>query len=193
MKIGISGLSGSGKTYISHKLSKITDSVLLSQDDYYFGCELHEVESGYDFDILEAIDLNKLKADINDLGDNKDILKPSYCFKKHKRMFEKSQIPKRNIIVEGNLVFLDDELFSYFDIIIFIDVPSELALLRRLKRDQLERGHCVHDVMRFYEDFVRKNNTNIQRLKDKSHIIINNQFTEHQINVILTLLGNGFD
>ena len=70
MIIGITGFSASGKTRFSKTLrEKINDSVLLVSQDSYYLPKIEGDPNDYNFDSLNALDLNKLNSDIELLKD----------------------------------------------------------------------------------------------------------------------------
>ena len=57
--------------------------------------------------------------------------------------------------MEGILIFASKELRDVFDIKIFIDTDADERLLRRLKRDIVERGRSIESVMHQYITTVK--------------------------------------
>lgn len=63
--------------------------------------------------------------------------------------------PKDIIIIEGILIFASTELRELMDIKIFIDTDADERLLRRLRRDILERGRSIDSIMNQYVSTVK--------------------------------------
>jgi uridine kinase len=63
--------------------------------------------------------------------------------------------PKDIIIIEGILIFASAELRELMDIKIFIDTDADERLLRRLRRDIVERGRSIDSVMNQYVSTVK--------------------------------------
>jgi uridine kinase len=63
--------------------------------------------------------------------------------------------PKDIIIIEGILIFASKELRQLMDVKIFIDTDADERLLRRLKRDIVERGRSIDSVMQQYIETVK--------------------------------------
>ena len=81
---------------------------------------------------------------------------PVYDYKTHRRTTDTRRVgPHTIVVLEGILVLLDPELRSWMDIRCFIDTDADVRLLRRLKRDILERGRSVESVILQYELTVR--------------------------------------
>lgn len=81
---------------------------------------------------------------------------PNYCFKTHSRLPETQRIyPAPIIILEGILVFQDPRIRELFDLKIFIQCDSDVALARRLVRDISERQRDMFEVLHRYHTFVK--------------------------------------
>jgi uridine kinase len=61
-----------------------------------------------------------------------------------------SIIPKDIIIIDGILLFVEKQLRQLMDIKIFVDTDADERLIRRIRRDILERGRSVDAVMNQY-------------------------------------------
>jgi uridine kinase len=59
------------------------------------------------------------------------------------------------VLLEGILILDDERLRDRLDIKIFIDTDADVRVLRRLRRDILERGRTLESVSRQYLDTVR--------------------------------------
>ena len=81
---------------------------------------------------------------------------PIYSHTKHIRTSETRTIGRHAIIVlEGILLFTDKLLREIMDIRIFMSAPLDVCLLRRLKRDVVERHRSFESVLHQYETTVR--------------------------------------
>jgi uridine kinase len=152
--IGIAGGSGSGKTYFLNRfLDHFTaDEVcLLSQDDYYIPVAHNmtaEENKLYNFDLPRTIDYGQFEDDVNKLLDRQIIHKKEYTFNNPNTVPKMLEIkPAPIIIVEGLFILHFRGIADLFDMKIFVDADEEIALGRRLKRDQTERGYSNEDVM----------------------------------------------
>ena len=56
-------------------------------------------------------------------------------------------MPKRVIIVEGILIFENEDLRNLMDIKIFVDTDADIRLCRRIKRDVNKRGRSLESVL----------------------------------------------
>jgi uridine kinase len=58
-------------------------------------------------------------------------------------------------VLEGILIFVDEELRDLMDIKLFIDADPDIRLLRRIERDIKERGRAIETILRQYQATVR--------------------------------------
>ena len=59
------------------------------------------------------------------------------------------------VIVDGILLFSEPRLRALFDIKVFVDTPADIRFIRRLLRDQAERGRTAQSVIDQYLLIVR--------------------------------------
>ena len=58
-------------------------------------------------------------------------------------------------MVEGIFAFYDEECRDLFDFKIFVDVDSDVRLLRRVIRDTTTRGRKLETILHSYNRFVK--------------------------------------
>ena len=93
------------------------------------------------------IDLGHLARDLAALKRGETVEGPRYIFSTHKRAPDTVTLkPAPVIIVEGLFLFLPEQLRDVFDLKIFIDVPLEVCLERRVGRDVVERGRTAEMI-----------------------------------------------
>ena len=140
--IGIVGASGSGKTTIAGALAECCgNTCLISQDNWYKPLPDDVDAERWNFDDPAVIDLPQLAADLATLKSGRAANGPRYIFSTHKRAPDTITLkPAPVIIVEGLFLFTTPELREIFDLKVFIDVPLDTCLQRRVQRDVLERG-----------------------------------------------------
>ncbi|MHB1050050.1 MAG: uridine kinase [Bacteroidota bacterium] len=160
--IGIAGGTGSGKTSVTNRiLEQIhqTENVIVIQhDSYYRDISTYGGMRGdqINFDHPDSLETPLLVRHIKELKNGHSVEQPLYNFATHARMKETRPLePKDIIIVEGILIFASKELRDVFDIKIFIDTDADERLLRRLKRDIVERGRSIESVMNQYITTVK--------------------------------------
>jgi uridine kinase len=177
--LGVSGGSGSGKTYFAkaiHKLLGPEVSEIVYQDNFYFD---HSKKFDYDggsvnFDHPDAIDFPLLAKCLSELKSGNPTKIPIYDFVTHSRKAEKvSMEPKSVIIVDGILIFHADPVRKMFDDLVFFDTPEELRFQRRLERDVHERGRTPEGVKnQFLKQVKPMHDTFVDPSKTYAHTVI---------------------
>ena len=158
--IGIAGGTGSGKTTLMKKLiEKFGDIVtVLSHDNYYKRHDelTFEERCALNYDEPAALDTSLLVYQLDQLIHGQEIDCPVYDFVQHNRSNEKIHIvPKQVIIVEGIMIFADEDLRKLLDIKIFIDADADIRICRRIKRDVTKRGRSLESVINQYQQTVK--------------------------------------
>ncbi|MBO7354552.1 MAG: uridine kinase, partial [Lachnospiraceae bacterium] len=158
--IGIAGGTASGKTTVAQKIKEVFGSnVELVSHDYYYlphNDMTYEERTKINYDHPNAFETDRLIRDIRDLKAGKAVDVPVYDFTIHNRVDDTVRVePKRVIIVEGILVFENEELRSLMDIKIFVDTDSDERLARRILRDVKERGRSLDSVLTQYTTTVK--------------------------------------
>ena len=152
--IGIAGPSGSGKTWVAKQLGERLDSVLVIQADaYYKGCKPNEIDT-YNFDVPEAMDLDRLGRDIDELKKGNTIRRPIYDFQLHQRSRDRDGaeltvevVPSPILVIEGLFVLHHVGIRTLCDVSAFIDERENVCLARRIMRDSSERKRDMADVL----------------------------------------------
>jgi uridine kinase len=159
--IGIAGGSGSGKTTVSERIvARVgADRIALIEHDAYYK-DLSHLALGErrraNFDHPNSLDSDLLVRHLQMLRAGCTIDVPTYDFTEYVRKGETRRVgPKRVIIVEGILIFVEAALRNLMDIKIFVDADADVRLLRRLKRDLTERGRTLENAIAQYESTVR--------------------------------------
>ena len=158
--IGIAGGTASGKTTVAQKIKEVFGSnVELVSHDYYYlphNDMTYEERTKINYDHPNAFETDRLIRDIRDLKSGKAVDVPVYDFTIHNRVDETVRVePKKVIIVEGILVFENEELRRLMDIKIFVDTDSDERLARRILRDVKERGRSLDSVLTQYTTTVK--------------------------------------
>ncbi len=153
--IGIAGGSGSGKTTLMKNLiKKFGDDIsVLSHDNYYRAHNdmPYEQRSKLNYDHPDAFDTQMMIDHLRQLKAGKAIECPTYDYSLHNRAAETILVePRRVIVVEGILIFENQELCDEMDIKIFVDTDADVRLIRRIKRDVAKRGRSLESVLEQY-------------------------------------------
>lgn len=194
--IGITGGSGSGKTYFLQGLSArfaAHEICLISQDNYYKPRDQQPIdENGVkNFDLPVSIDREAFRHDLLILKSGQNVVKQEYTFNNplaETRMLEFKSAPI--IVVEGLFVQYFEEISNELDLRIFIEAKDHVKLGRRIKRDQVERGYDIDDVLYRYQYHVMPVYERlIEPLKHHADLVIpNNSKFERALEVLVAFL-----
>ena len=152
----VGGGTASGKTYVINEVVKLIGEenvAHLSIDDYYKDLTSLTMEERIkvNYDHPKAFDWPLIKKQLIDLKNDKTILKPIYDFTIHNRSEKTVELqPKKIVIVEGIMALVNKDIRSIGDLKRFINASRERRLLRRMDRDQKERGRSVDSIINQY-------------------------------------------
>ncbi len=177
----IAGPSSSGKTTFSHRLSIQLRTFGLKPhpiavDDYFVDRDKtpKDADGNYNYECLEAIDVEQFNKDMSDLLEGKTVEIPSFNFKTGKREYKgdyKTLGPEDILVIEG-IHGLNDKL-SYSlpkesKYKIYISALTQLnidehnripttdgRLLRRMVRDARTRGASARDTIAMWPSVRR--------------------------------------
>ena len=179
--IGITGGSGSGKTFFLNALSshfKEDEVCLISQDHYYKPLEQQPRDKNgvENFDLPISIDRESFHHDLKQLRSGVAIKKKEYIFNQSDITPKTLEFkPAPILIVEGLFVQYFEEINTLLDLKIFMEAKVHLKVARRIRRDQVERGYDVNDVLyRFEHHVMPVYESLIEPLKDSADFIIPN-------------------
>tara|TARA_Y100001968_G_C19343144_1_gene710620 strand:+ start:574 stop:1185 length:612 start_codon:yes stop_codon:yes gene_type:complete len=150
----ITGPSGSGKSHLTYKLSKLFDnSIVIRTDSYYKDNILIKFLSIPKYDIYDrplSINKKEIKNTIHSIS-NKDRLITFYHYDFKRKLSSRSKM-KINYNGENQFLILEGifshrlDLNYHETINILCEEKKEICFKRRLKRDQLERGRNIREV-----------------------------------------------
>ena len=168
--IAMSGGSGSGKSTLADALIERLGpgkAVIFHEDGYYWPmrhygpCDTEEqrakIIAAANYDDPASKDNRHLVNDLAALKSGQVIEQPVYDFDRHDRDTSKTHRidPAPIIILEGIHALSIPELLPLIDLSIYVDTPDDLRLARRLRRDVIERGRTVQNVLEHYLKTVR--------------------------------------
>ena len=194
--IGITGGSGSGKTFFLKGISaafKPEEICLISQDNYYKALDQQFLDANgiENFDLPMSIDREAFLADLLKLKAGHDVIKEEYTFNKadsEKKMLHFKAAPI--LIVEGLFIQYFEEIEKELDLKLFIEAKDHLKLSRRIKRDEVERGYDINDVLYRYQYHVMPvYESLIKPLKHNADIVVpNNRHFNRALEVFVLFL-----
>lgn len=158
--IGIAGGTGSGKTTLTNSLLEKFDGQVgvIYHDNYYKRNDhlTYEQRCLLNYDAPEAFDNDLLVTHLKALIEGQTIETPVYDFADHNRSDETLIVePQPIIILEGILIFAEPEIRGLCDIKLFVDTDADVRILRRLRRDVIERGRTIESVEAQYLTTVK--------------------------------------
>ena len=163
--IGITGASGAGKSRFAQQLYArvgrqfATGSVSILNEDCYYRDRsdlTFEQRCDINYDHPDAMEHDLLASHLAMLRAGKRVQIPQYDHSIHNRIPATSTLePSRILIVEGILILHHLHLRDLLDLKLFVDVPMDICLSRRLRRDIQERGRSLDSVLSQYEQTVR--------------------------------------
>lgn len=158
--VGIAGGSGSGKSWLARRLKESlgAKAVVLCQDWYYrHNGHLSRADSlKLNFDHPEAIESALLEAHLEDLRAGRAVRAPRYDYASHARLKETRAVaPAPLVVLEGLFVLHDERLRALMDYTVFIEVADDVRLIRRIRRDTVERRVDLEETLRLYEHCVK--------------------------------------
>lgn len=195
--IGIAGGTGSGKTTVVKQIVEqlpFNEVTVISQDSYYKATDdlSYEERTQINFDHPKAIDFKLLREHLEQLKQGQSIEQPVYSFVDHNRTKETvTTKPTNVIIVEGILILSKRKMRELLDIKIFVHADSDERLIRRLKRDIVERGRDMNEVLMRYQDTLKPMHEQfIEPMKEYADIIIpNNKYNTVAVDIVKTIIN----
>ena len=195
----IAGPSSSGKTTFTHRLSiqlKINglNPVTISTDDYFVNRENTPVDEdgNYDFEALEAIDLELFNKHLLSLLRGDKIELPHFNFQTGKREYHGNYLQieeDQPVLIEG-IHGLNDRLTKvipqnhkfkiYVSALTQLNIDrhnriptSDTRLIRRIIRDELYRGHDASQTIAWWSNVRRGEEKNIFPYQENADIMFN--------------------
>ncbi|WP_026509483.1 MULTISPECIES: uridine kinase [unclassified Butyrivibrio] len=158
--VGIAGGSASGKTTIVNRIREQfgDDIVVISHDSYYKAHNdlTYDERSRLNYDHPSSFDTELLIRDVMKLKNGEEIDVPVYDYAIHNRSDQTVHvIPKPVIILEGILILENKQLRDLMDVKVFVDTDADERLMRRIRRDTIERARSVSSVLTQYSETVK--------------------------------------
>ena len=195
--IGIAGGTGSGKTTVVNQIIQELpegEVCVISQDSYYKDTSHLSLtdRTKINFDHPKAIDFDLLVAHLKELKKGKAIEQPIYSFVEHNRTKETiTTHPKKVIIIEGILILTHTDIRKLFDIKLYVHTDSDERLIRRLRRDMVERERDLDEVLDRYQNTLKPMHQQfIEPTKEFADIIIpNNRYNTVAVGLLRKIIN----
>ena len=154
--IGIAGGTGSGKSTVARKVATPLEgcSVAFIDMDAYYHNYAHlsmDERRRINWDHPNAFDWDLLLQHLTALASGASIEKPEYDFVSHLRREERVHVPAADVVVvDGILTLADPRIRELFDVKVFVDTDADIRLIRRLRRDIVQRGRPIDEIIDQY-------------------------------------------
>ncbi|MDO4800432.1 MAG: nucleoside kinase [Bacillota bacterium] len=195
----IAGPSSSGKTTFANRLRiqlsvNGLNPITIGTDNYFVDREFtpRDEEGNFDFEALEAVDLEQFNLDLSRLLDGEEVELPSFNFHTGKREYKGDKLRIREdqpIIIEG-IHGLNDRLtpkiFKKNKYKIYISALTQLnidehnripttqaRLLRRMVRDNAFRGHSAVRTISMWSSVRRGEEKYIFPFQEEADAVFN--------------------
>jgi len=155
--IAVTGGSGCGKTFFTKLLVKrLSRSVVLPLDSYYFDIPEQIPTDKYDFDVPNAFDFKLFRLHVESLFHGDQVQKPNFCYDSGKRLADRTLLkPEEYIIIEGLHVLLYPDIRDKVTFSFYLESPLDVAVSRRCLRDINEHSVTAEHSINQYLKFVR--------------------------------------
>lgn len=195
----IAGPSSSGKTTSAKKLSLQLQALgytprVISLDNYYVGRERNpkDENGNYDYECLEALDVELLNKNLVDLFDGKEIKVPSYNFDLGQAYYtgETMRLHERDILIMEGIHGLNDKLTPLIDnslkFKVYLSALTQLniddhnrvstrdnRLIRRIVRDAKFRGKSAASTIGMWASVQRGERKYIFPFQNNADSVLN--------------------
>ncbi len=195
----IAGPSSSGKTTFSHRLSIQLRTLglkvhTIAVDDYFIDREKtpRDENGDYNFEILEALDVEQFNKDMTALGNGEEVSMPTYNFKTGKREYRgnKIKLGEGDVLVIEGIHCLNDKLSYSLDrdskFKIYISALTTLnvdehnripttdgRLIRRMVRDARTRATSAEETIARWPSVRKGEENHIFPYQEEADVMFN--------------------
>lgn len=196
--VAVSGPTSAGKTTFAKRLAlqllaQGIYPVIISLDDYFVDRENtpRDLTGNFDFEALEAVDVNLFQADMRRLMDGAEVVMPRYNFKTGRReLGPPLQIGKDHVIIVEGIHGLNPRLtanlppsatyrvfisaFTQLNLDKHNRVPTtDTRLLRRIVRDAAHRGYTATQTIGRWSSVRRGEKNHIFPFQNSADVFFN--------------------
>lgn len=158
--IGIAGGTGAGKTAIAEQVTEtVGDAVTRVPLDSYYRDLSHlpmADREAVNYDHPSAFEWDLVHDHLETLLEGRPIEMPQYDFTVHNRAAETERVePADVIVIEGIFALYDEDVRAMQDVRLYVQTDADVRILRRIRRDVIERGRDLQGVIDQYLDTVK--------------------------------------
>jgi uridine kinase len=167
--IGIAGGTGAGKTTVAREISDAvaagdTDTeesgalTRLPLDNYYRDLShlAMDEREAVNYDHPSAFEWDLIHEHVESLLMGQPIEMPQYDFTVHNRTDETVRVePSEVVVVEGIFALYEERLLEKLDLRVYVETDADVRILRRIRRDVIERDRDLEGVIEQYLSTVK--------------------------------------
>ena len=158
--IGIAGGTGAGKTAIAEEVTETAgkDVTRFPLDSYYRDLSHLELEERKEvnYDHPSAFEWGLVREHLGRLLEGQPVEMPQYDFTIHNRTDETVTVePADVIVVEGIFALHDEDIVDMLDLRLYVETDADVRILRRIRRDVIDRGRELEGVIDQYLSTVK--------------------------------------
>ena len=196
----LSGPSSSGKTTTSKRIALQLsvlgfEPMVISLDDYFLNreCTPRDENGEYDFEALEALDIEQFNKDLLALLDGEEVNIPTYDFVTGSRVMnpeKRLRLKSRSMLIIEGIHALNPSLTPHIKdtqkFKIYVSALTSIAmdnmnriattdnrLLRRMVRDNAYRGTSAIDTIKRWQSVRRGEDKHIFPYQEQADVVIN--------------------
>ncbi len=195
----VAGPSSSGKTTFSKRLAVqlMTNIIVphaISLDDYFVNrCNTPLDENGdYNYECIEALDLDGFNKDLNELLSGKEVSLPTYNFERGEREYlgKSLKLEGNDVLILEGIHALNPQLTSHIEghlkYKIYVSALTSISidnhnwipttsnrLLRRIIRDHKYRGKSAIDTIKGWNSVLKGEQTWIFPYQEEADVMFN--------------------
>jgi len=158
--IGIAGGTGAGKTTVAREIKETVGEPVtrIPLDNYYRDLshmDMAEREQ-VNYDHPSAFEWELLREHLESLLLGQPVEMPQYDFSIHNRKDERVRVePSDVIVVEGIFALYEDDITDMLDLRVYVETDADVRILRRIRRDVIERDRELEGVIEQYLSTVK--------------------------------------
>lgn len=157
--IGIAGGTGAGKTTVAREVTDgLGDAVTrVPLDNYYEDPDLPPADrESINYDHPSAFEWDLLRTHLQRLLAGRPIEMPQYDFTDHARTGERVRVePTDVVVIEGIFALYDETITEMLDLRLYVETDADVRILRRIRRDVIERDRDLDGVIDQYLSTVK--------------------------------------
>jgi len=158
--VGIAGGTGAGKTTIARQVTESVEQAVtrFPLDNYYEDLTHLDVDErqAVNYDHPSAFEWELVREHLESLLSGQPIEMPQYDFGVHDRTDETVTVePTDVVVVEGIFALHDPAVVDMLDLRLYVETDADVRILRRIRRDVVERDRDLEGVMEQYLGTVK--------------------------------------